>query len=188
MGLQNAGRAALRRSGHRQWILKPQDLAVALKPHLLERDRLSYAELAAQLRLSSFEVHAAVQRLVAARLAAVVNGAVVPVRPSLRSFIVNRAPFVYPAVRGEITIGTPTAHAVPPLQDLMVAGNELPPVWPDPSDQVRAESVQPLHPRLPEAAKADPRRHQLLALFDSLRIGLARERSLASEELDKCLI
>jgi hypothetical protein len=40
--------AALRRASTRQWVLKPQDLAVALKLVTLQGARLSYAALAKQ--------------------------------------------------------------------------------------------------------------------------------------------
>jgi predicted transcriptional regulator len=60
--------AAIRRANARQWVLKPQDLAVAMKLVSLRGDQMPYAALAKQMRLSPFEVHAAVQRLLAARL------------------------------------------------------------------------------------------------------------------------
>ena len=50
---------AMRRASTRQWVLKPQDLAVVLKLVTLEDARPSYAALAKQLLLSPFEVHAA---------------------------------------------------------------------------------------------------------------------------------
>ena len=60
---------ALQRSSKRQWVLRPQDLAVALKLVTLRGSWLPYLELAKRLRLSPFEAHAAVQRLMIARLA-----------------------------------------------------------------------------------------------------------------------
>jgi len=54
------------RNQHRQWMLKPQDLAVAFKLALLRGVRLSYQELVGQMHLLPFEAHAAVQRLLAA--------------------------------------------------------------------------------------------------------------------------
>src|SRR5450755_3863993 len=121
---------ALRRAAGRQWVLKPQDLVVALKLFVLGPEKLSYAALGKSLHLSQFEVHAAVQRLTAARLATNLEGRIRPVMASLRSFIMRGAPYAYPPVRGEVTIGTPTAHAVAPLKDLIVASEELPFVWP----------------------------------------------------------
>ena len=106
---------ALRRSAGRQWVLKPQDLAVALKLVVLGRERLAYAALAKTMHLSPFEAHAAVQRLISAKLAVVMEGRVRPAMAALRRFIVNGAPYAFPPVRGEVVVGTPTAYAVAPL-------------------------------------------------------------------------
>jgi hypothetical protein len=184
---KSAPSAALRRASHRQWTLKPQDLVVALKLHLLKTERLSFADLGQSLRLSPFEAHAATQRLIAARLAVSLDGHVLPILPTVRTFVLNGAAFAYPAIRGEITIGTPTAHAAPPLNELLVSSSDLLPVWPDPDGVQRGESVMPLYPRVPEAARADPKLYALLALFDALRMGQARERALAIDHLEQRL-
>jgi len=67
---------AMRWASSRQWVLKPQDLAVALKLAALKGRRLPYAALGDAMRLSQFEAHAAVQRLMAARF--VVEASVAP--------------------------------------------------------------------------------------------------------------
>lgn len=43
----------------------------------------------------------------------------------------------------------------------------------------------PLYPKLPLAAVQDPALYELLALFDALRIGQARERDLARTLLER---
>ncbi len=48
-------------------------------------------------------------------------------------------------------------------------------------------AVEPLYTSVPMAAKADPALYELLALVDTLRVGRARERNLAEEELKKRL-
>lgn len=63
----------MQRAARKQWTLKPQDLAVALKLSLQGGEEMSYAALAKAMRLSPYEAHAAVQRLCPARL--VVSGA-----------------------------------------------------------------------------------------------------------------
>jgi hypothetical protein len=45
----------------------------------------------------------------------------------------------------------------------------------------------PLYPKLPLAAMRDPALYELLALFDALRIGQAREREMARELLEERL-
>lgn len=177
---------AMQRASKRQWVLKPQDLAVAFKLVALKGKWLPYAALGKQLRLSQFEAHAAVARLVAARLAIEQEeGGVRPNMALLRSFVVSGAPYAYPPVRGEITIGFATAHAVPPLKEAILSSEELPPVWPHPDGDVRGQGLLPLYEALPLAALDDPDLYALLALFDALRIGQARERELAAKLLQE---
>jgi hypothetical protein len=183
----NRPTAALRRAGARQWVLKPQDLAVALKLVALQGHQPSYADLAKQLRLSQFEAHAAVQRLIAARLAVERDGAVRPSMAALRTFVISGAPYAYPPVRGEATIGFPTAHAVAPLKGRVQDPSNPIPVWPHPEGSVRGDALLPLYEKLPLAAESDPKLYELLALFDALRIGQARERELARKLLEERL-
>jgi hypothetical protein len=166
------------RNQNRQWMLKPQDLVVAFKLALLRGKRLSYQALAKQLHLSPFEAHAAVQRLQAARLVSDMAG-LAPVRQVFADFICFGAVYVYPAVRTEPTIGMPTAHGVPPLRALVMFADESVPVWPDMQGIARGTGLLPLYEKAPLAAKLDPDLYELLALFDALRIGQARERRLA---------
>lgn len=179
--------AVLRRSAGRQWTLKPQDVAVALKLVALGLERPSYAELAKSMRLSQFEAHAAVQRLIAAKLAVVLDGKVRPAVAALKNFLVHGAPYAFPPIRGEMVIGTPTAHGVAPLKDRFAASSDLLPVWPDPNGRVRGQSLLPLYPGLPEAAKEDPKLYELASLLDAVRSGQARERSLAQRLLEERL-
>jgi len=175
---------ALRRGAGRQWVLKPQDIAVALKLVVLGPERLAYSALGKAMHLSQFEAHAAVQRLIAAKLATSIDGAIRPITAALRRFLVNGAPYAYPPVRGEVVVGTPTAHAVPPLKDKFAPTSDLPPVWPDPTGSVRGQTLFPLYPGLPAAAKDDSQLYELVALFDALRIGQAREREIAGRMLE----
>lgn len=183
-----AGRSVvLRRAGNRQWVLKPQDLAVALKLVTLGGSRLSYGELGKRLRLSPFEAHAAVQRLMATGLVVDMGEGPRPVMAALRSFVLHGAPYCYPAVRGEVTIGFPTAYAVSPLKDVVLFSREMPPVWPHPEGVARGVALLPLYEKLPLAALDDPKLYELLALFDALRMGQARERELATKMLEERL-
>jgi hypothetical protein len=172
------------RGRNRQWTLRPQDLVLALKLVLLGQERLSYALLAEQLHLSPFEAHAAAKRLVAARLAGEDNGSVQPLIRPLERFVRYGAVHAFPAVRGGMTIGFPTAYGVPPLKDLMLFPNEIAvPVWPHPEGEVRGLALLPLYPKLPLAARDDRPLYEMLALFDALRIGQAREREIAEKHL-----
>lgn len=63
------------------------------------------------------------------------------------------------------------------------ATSERPLIWPHPDGKSRGQSLTPLYRAAPYAALQDERLYELLALVDMLRIGRARERSLAKERL-----
>jgi hypothetical protein len=163
-------------------ITKPQDVVVALKL-CLGAENQSYAELGRSLGMSASEVHAAVRRLMEARLVDPDTRAVS--RQALRNFLVHGVPHSFPANLKDVTRGMPTAWAAPVMSGKFDASEQLPPVWPDPDGRVRGESVQPLYASVPGAARRDPALYALLALVDALRIGRARERSLAEREISK---
>ena len=177
------GSAAPKRAKSGQWSLKPQDLVVALKLVVQYGRHVTYAELGKQLRLSQFEAHAAVKRLVAARLVTEIDGEVQPILASLKNFICFGAPYAFPPVRGEMTIGFPTAYGVSPLKDKVLFADVNPPVWPSAEGTVRGMTLLPLYERAPLAAKEDKDLYELLALFDALRIGQKREQELAMREI-----
>lgn len=164
---------------------KPQDIVVALKL-ALAASRPSYAELAADVGMSASEVHAAVRRLGEARLLDPETQEIR--REALRNFLVHGVPHAFPARAREVTRGLPTAWAAPVLAGKISAGEQIPPVWPDPNGQVQGASVQPLYSSVPHAVRRDPALYDLLALVDALRLGRARERAMAEKELGQRLI
>jgi len=165
-------------------VTKPQDIIVAFKL-TLDADQSSYAGMGKSLGMSASEVHAAVRRLVEARL---VDPETKKVRlVAFRNFLVHGLPYAFPATPKEITRGMPTAWASPAISGKISSSEQLPPVWPDPEGRVQGASVQPLYPSVPGAARRDPRLYDLLALADALRIGRARERDFAEKALDQML-
>jgi len=175
------------RLSHAQWTLKPQDLAVAFKLVSLKGQRLPYAALAQALHLSPFEAHACIARLSAARLLTEVDGIPSLVIPAFKPLVLQGAVYFFPPVRGEVTVGFPTAHGVEPLKSKVLFAEELPPVWPHPDGSTRGTTLLPLYPKLPLAALNDPQFYELLALFDALRIGQAREREMVRSMLEERL-
>jgi hypothetical protein len=170
-----------------QWALRPQDLAVAFKLAVNDGARLPYSLLGKQMCLSPFEAHAAIARLIQTRLLTEYEGRLELVMPAFKPFVIHGAAYFFPVVRGEITVGFPTAHAVEPLKSKLMPSKELPPVWPHPEGQTRGMSLLPLYPKLPLAAKQDEKLYQALALFDALRSGQARERDLVRSLLENAL-
>ena len=166
-----------------QIVLRPQDLVVLLRVSLEPGIAPSYATLASELSLTASEIHAGVERAVAAQLAHKDEfGKVSLVREALRRFVTQGARYAFPATRG-----VPTGYAVPPLRDKIVQPDAPPLVWPHKDGTVRGEGLYPLYPTVPEAVARNARLYELLALFDALRGGSARERAIALELLDRRL-
>lgn len=168
-------------------VLKPQDLLVLLKLVAIGSARWSYSGLATDLGMSPSEVHAAVRRAVAGRLAIPHGDVVTPAIAALKEFLAHGVQYVFVPERGGLTRGMPTAHAALPLRDELAPSADLPPVWPDPEGEVRGLAFSPLYKAAPIAARKDPKLYELLALVDAVRGGRARERSLALRQLDKRL-
>jgi len=104
----------------------------------------------------------------------------------LRLFVQHGARYCFPATRGPQTRGVPTGYAAAPLNALIrAASGEPPPVWPYKDGAVRGETLYPLYPTAAQAARRNPALHELLALFDAIRAGSARERALAILLLDE---
>lgn len=167
--------------------LKPQDILVALKLLAVGSAPWSYASLGVQLGMSPSQLHAAVRRLLAVQLAVRKGDRIAPNRRTLEEFLVHGLQYVFPAERGEMTRGMPTAHAAPPLDRHLVSDAEPPPVWPSPEGTLRGLAFSPLYPLAPGAARSDPQLYELLVLVDAIRGGRARERALAIQELKKRL-
>ena len=162
--------------------LNPQDLVVALK--LTLHPGMTFRKLAESLGLSPSAVHRSVTRAKAAGLLLADRQ---PTRYALLEFVLHGARYAFPAVRGRMTRGMPTAYAAPPLSELIQPGGDPIPVWPDPEGGVRGELFQPLYRFAPAAARADSKLYECLGLFDALRGGRARERNLAKEHLTRLI-
>lgn len=75
-----------------------------------------------------------------------------------------------------------TSHSAPAFAGVFAPGS-TDFVWPHPNGTLRGIGVEPLHSSVPFAAMQDAGLYELLALFDALRVGKARERNMAMERL-----
>ncbi len=168
-------------------VLKPQDIFILMKLVSIGNDKWSYNTLAVAVFMSPSEVHAAIKRILAARLAIRIKDRVEPNISNLKEFLVRGLKYVFIPDRGEMTRGMPTIHAAAPLAKHIVSSGEPPPVWPDPDGEMRGQSFSPLYKSVPKAARKDPDLYELLVLLDAIRGGNAREGQLAAMELKKRL-
>lgn len=161
------------------------DVVVALK--LLQCPQWpGFARLSEALGMSLSQVHRSVARLGDSRL--FIESEKTVVRANLARFVIHGLPFAFPARLGEVTRGVPTAWACPELRETSLStllAEELVPVWPDPEGTVKGRAIEPLHGGVPKAVQADKELYALLALIEVLRVGRARERGFAEEELEK---
>lgn len=127
------------------------------------------------------EAHAALKRAAAARLLFFDGKQPRLVLPAFKEFLYHGARYAFPAVRGSMVAGVPTAHAAAPLNAQIAPSADPPPVWPALEGPVRGVALVPLYPSAPAAALRSEALHQNLALFDALRVGNIRERKLAQE-------
>jgi hypothetical protein len=165
-------------------MLKSQDIFILLKLVVMKSKPWSYPILSVELGISPSQIHAAVKRMLAAKLAIRQNDKIVPHFSNLEEFLIHGLKYVFWAEQGEMTRGMPTAYAAPPLSESLVSSAmEPPPVWPDPDGEVRGIAFRPLHKSAPQAARADKELYQLLTLVDAIRSGRARERKMAIQQL-----
>jgi len=144
--------------------------------------------------MSASEVFAATKRardchLLVERLEPVTRAArYQPVTANLREFLISGLRYVFPAEPGKATRGFRTAQDAPPLASRIVrAPGDMPLVWPHPEGDTRGLSIKPIFRSVPESARRDARLFAWLALADALRIGDARLRTLAAEEVAKLI-
>lgn len=101
---------------------------------------------------------------------------------NLAEFAVHGAKYAFPADRLPVSVGVPTSHSAPAFAGVFAPGSDDW-VWPHPNGSVRGQGLEPLHPSVPFAAMQDAKLHEMLALFDALRVGRARERGMALKRL-----
>ena len=169
---------------NQQYALKPQDLFVLLA--MLGRGDApgGYAELATATGLAASAVHASLKRAADARLVSADKGWPVVLKSQLKEFLIYGAKYAFPPVWGALTRGLPTGYAAPPLNTVIVGSSDPVPVWPHPNGPTRGMSLAPLYPSAPEAAMRDEKLYAMLALFDAIRAGQARERDAAKRLLE----
>lgn len=145
-------------------------------------------KLAEDLFISPSEVSASLKRCKAAGLIYWSDAEKRVNRTGLVEFLSHGLRYVFPAARGSLTRGIPTASAASPLNAHFQSSVDPPPVWPYAEGSVRGIALKPLHRQAPRAALHDARLYELLALVDAIRGERVRERGLAIEEIAKRLL
>ena len=161
--------------------MRPHDVLILLKIAAKGAQSWFMKDLAIELGISASEVSESINRSVFAGLLAQDKTRLMP--SALLEFLEHGLRYVYPQQPGALVRGLPTAHAAKPLSDLIQSEEAY--VWPYGNGTVRGQSIEPLHPMVPEACLNDADLYELVALCDALRVGRAREKQLAVQELKR---
>lgn len=159
--------------------MKPQDVVLLLKIISIQHDNWTQSEVAKSLEISQSEISESVGRMQFAGLLEPTGKRVM--RRSFMDFLIHGLRFVFPQQPGAIVMGIPTAHSAPPLSEAIDSSQAY--VWPSDKGKTQGLAIQPLFPSVPNAAIRDQKLYELLSLVEGLRVGRARERELAIQEL-----
>jgi predicted transcriptional regulator len=163
--------------------MRPHDIAILLKIAAKGNTPWQMKDLSIDLGISASEVSESLNRSAIAGLIAQDKKRLM--KMAILDFLEHGLRYVYPQQPGAKMRGIPTAHAAPPLNDEIASEDAY--VWPYASGMMRGETIEPLHPKVPEACLKDAVFYEYMALCDALRVGRAREKIIAIRELKKRL-
>lgn len=162
--------------------MKEQDLVILLKKLTSNGRGLSVRKLAEELGMSASCVSESLERSKQAQLIDR-NKKRVNIL-SLQEFLIHGVAYVFPVQAGRIGRGIPAYVSASPLKE-QIAANADTYVWHHVRGTARGQLIEPLYPSVPEAVQRDEELYELLVLVDALRMGRAREKEIAVNELNK---
>lgn len=165
--------------GQQPLSLRPHDVCVLLQ--LIADPELTFRELAKSVGVSLGEAHNATKRLEVSRLYA--SHLRQANRSAVVEFLVSGVPYVFPGELGTETRGVPTAHSGPVFSEEFSSPHVV--VWPSAQGKLRGLALTPLCPEAPKMIDSNPLLYRWLTVVDALRVGRARERSMARSFLER---
>ena len=159
--------------------MRPHDIVVLLKIVTKGKQNWFMKDLSYELHISASEISESLHRSSIAGL--IGSNKKTLMRLALIEFLEYGIRYVYPQQPGAIVRGIPTAHSGPPLNEIILSKEQY--VWPYAKGQTRGQSIEPLYATVVKAVQNDKTLHELLALVDALRVGRAREKEIAINEL-----
>lgn len=167
-----------------QQIMSPQDIVILLKITTYKGEPWHQVPLANDLFISQSEVSKSLGRSKFAGL--LDNEGKQVFKLALLDFLQYGIRYVFPQQPGAMVRGIPTAHSAKPLSEMIQSDEKY--VWPFGQGTMRGYSIVPLYKSVVNAVQADSQLHELLALVDAIRVGKAREKEIAVEELRKRIL
>ena len=163
--------------------MRPHDIVVLLKIAAKGKASWMMKDLSIELGISASEVSESINRSVFAGL--ISHDKRVLMKMAILDVLEHGLRHVYPQKPGALVRGVPTAHSTKPLSDHISSEEAY--VWPYEEGTVRGQAIEPLHPKVPEACLRDASLYEYMALCDVLRVGRAREKEIAMDELKQRL-
>jgi len=164
--------------------MRPQDVVILLKILSLKGQHWQYRDLAHNLSISISEVSDSLKR---SHTAGLVDESKKKIfRQSLMEFIEFGLHYVFPQIPGTMVVGYPTGHSHPYFKKKFISDENY--VWPYMDGNVRGLAIEPLYKGAVAACQKDPDLYLMLASIDMVRLGRARERKEALNELKKMIL
>jgi len=167
-----------------QQTLSPLDIVILLKIIALGDSSWLQSGLAESLHISQSEVSKSLMRSKYAGLLDASGKRVSAL--ALMDLLQFGIRYIFPQQPGAIVRGIATSHSAPPLNTIFKS--EEPYVWPSAKGDLRGQSILPLYPSVIDAIKKDVKLYELLALVDAIRVGRAREKEMAIQQLKKRIV
>jgi len=159
--------------------MRPHDVVILLKIASKGNRKWLMKDLAYELGISASEISESINRSMFAGLLSTDKKSIM--KYALLEFLEHGFRYVYPQQPGAIVRGLATAHSALPLATEISSDDAY--VWPYAHGKLRGQAIEPLHPKIPEAALKDVGFYELMALVDALRVGKVREQRIAIDML-----
>lgn len=163
--------------------MRPHDIVILLKISSKGNKEWKMKDLALELSISPSEVSESINRSVYAGLISGDKKRLI--KTAILEFLEHGFKYVYPQQLGAMVRGLPTAYSAYPISEEIQNSEKV--VWPYADGNVRGQAIEPLHPNVPKACLQDKIMYELLSLTEALRIGRAREKQIAIDELKRRL-
>lgn len=163
--------------------MRPQDVVILLKIAAKGKTSWMMKDLSNELEISASEISESLNRSMLANL--IGNDKKTLMKAALLDFLEHGFKYVYPQKPGALVRGMATSHSAEPLKKTLQSEEHY--VWPFAQGNLRGQSIEPLHPSVPNACLKDNVLYKLLALTDALRVGKIREQKLAIAEIKKII-
>lgn len=162
-------------------MLKPHDIFILLAVLCDAHGEWTYEALSTHLGVAKSATYRSLKRSAASHLFEMESRRVH--KRELLEFLTHGIRYAFAVTPGETTRGMPTSWSAPGLEDHLVADELERFVWPHPRGTIRGRAIEPLHSAAILLAGEDETLHRQLALCDAIRLGRARERTLAAKLL-----